>query len=109
MSTNTTDISVLGRNYTVTCPPEQREHLQQIAAELHLRFDQLKQRTGTTSMEHLAVMVALNLLHEQDQSQLEHAQRQMQMQKRLKALEASIEQRLGERITNPKKPVEPSQ
>ncbi|WP_298445679.1 cell division protein ZapA [uncultured Ferrimonas sp.] len=106
MSHDTTDITVLGRNYTVACPPDQHQRLQSIAAELNTRIEQLKQRTGSPSMEHLAVMVALNLLHEQDESQIQHAQQQVQLQQRLTALQITIDQRLGERATKPKEAVE---
>ncbi|WP_028117758.1 cell division protein ZapA [Ferrimonas senticii] len=106
MSQHTTEITVFGRNYTVACPPDQQQQLRAIAAELHNRIDQMKKRTGNASMEQLAVMVALNLLHEKDQQRLAQGEEQLQLQRRLNALQVTIEQRLSERTTNPQKAVE---
>lgn len=105
---NTTDITVLGRHYTVACPPEQQSHLHTIATELDSRITELKQRTGSVSLEHLAVMAALNLLHEKEELQIDLATEQFQMQRRLKQLDLQIAQGLDKHTTKLKKAVEPS-
>ncbi|MFI3245631.1 MAG: cell division protein ZapA [Ferrimonas sp.] len=106
---DTIDITVLGRKYTIACPLEKRAELQGITAELNSRLQALKKRTGSTSMEHMMVMVTLNLLREQMEAKSAHAHLQGQLHERLKSLEVTIDQRLSDRHTNPKKAVEPDE
>jgi cell division protein ZapA len=63
----TLDISLLGKEYQVACPPRERESLIEAVAYLGQRFDETgkkaKTKTSTTN-ETLAVMTALNITHE---------------------------------------------
>ena len=63
MSADTLEIQLLGKQYHVACPPDQREALEAAAALLDTRMNELAQRTNTRG-ERLAVMVALNLAHD---------------------------------------------
>ena len=61
---NTTlDITLLGREYRVSCPVEERESLQRAVEFLSARMSELAAKTKSTG-ERLAVMTALNLAHE---------------------------------------------
>ena len=106
MTQNTADITVLGRNYTVACPPEQRQRLQAITAELNSRLNIIKNRTGSGNADQLLVMAALNLLNEHDEIQNQYKQQQSQLQQRIKALEITIDQRLSERFKSDQKNIE---
>ncbi|GAA4895128.1 cell division protein ZapA [Ferrimonas pelagia] len=108
MSKDTTDIHVLGKSFTVACPPQQTQQLQRVADELNQRMEQLKSRTGLGNLEQLAVMAALNLTHELMQSQQQQSEDQRQMQQRINLLQNTIEQALSERIQTRPKSVEPS-
>lgn len=64
MSTHSTvDISLQGREYRVTCPPEERDSLLAAVACVETRMDELAAKTKGTG-ERLAVMTALNLAHD---------------------------------------------
>ena len=59
----TLDITLLGRAYSVACPPEEREALLEAVAFLDAKMADLAKQTRSTG-ERLAVMTALNLAHE---------------------------------------------
>ena len=60
---STLDIKLLGREYRVSCPPDEREALLEAVAYLEGRMTDLAAKTKGTG-ERLAVMTALNLAHE---------------------------------------------
>ena len=62
-ATTTLDITLLGREYRVSCPPEERESLLRAVDFLSARMGELATKTKSTG-ERLAVMTALNLAHE---------------------------------------------
>ena len=57
------DIELLGRTYSVACPPDEREKLLSAVRLLDQRFTDAQRRTKANG-ERLAVMTALNLAHE---------------------------------------------
>ena len=59
----TLDITLLGRDYRVACPLDERESLQRAVDFLSARMGELATKTKSTG-ERLAVMTALNLAHE---------------------------------------------
>jgi cell division protein ZapA len=60
---DTLDIKLLGKDYRVACPPDQRESLQEAVELLAERLGEVAAKTKGTG-ERLAVMTALNLAHE---------------------------------------------
>jgi cell division protein ZapA len=60
---STVDISLQGREYRVTCAPEERDSLLAAVACVETRMNELAAKTKGTG-ERLAVMTALNLAHE---------------------------------------------
>lgn len=63
MATDTLDISLLGKTYSVACRPEDREGLIAAVAFLEEKLNNLAARTNASG-EKLAVMTALNIAHE---------------------------------------------
>ncbi len=63
MTNSPLEIQLLGKEYKVACPLEQRSALQAAAALLNLRLMEAAEK-GKARGERLAVMVALNLAHE---------------------------------------------
>ncbi len=59
----TLDITLLGREYRVACPPEEREGLLAAAAYVDARMTDIAAKTKSGG-ERLAVMTALNIAHE---------------------------------------------
>ncbi len=62
-ASTTLDITLLGREYRVACPADERESLQRAVDFLSARMGELAAKTKSTG-ERLAVMTALNLAHE---------------------------------------------
>lgn len=60
---STLDIKLLGKEYRVSCAPEERESLEAAVRFLSDKMDDIAEKTRSTG-ERLAVMVALNLAHE---------------------------------------------
>lgn len=60
---STVDISLHGREYRVTCAPEERDALLAAVACVETRMNELATKTKGTG-ERLAVMTALNLAHD---------------------------------------------
>ena len=59
----TLDITLLGREYSVACPPEERESLLAAASLVDAKMAEIAVRTKGSG-ERLAMMTALNLAHD---------------------------------------------
>ncbi len=64
MSSQAVDIQLGGKTFTIECPSDQHEQLQQSATHLNKKMNELKPSAGTSSLEHLAILVALNMSYE---------------------------------------------
>lgn len=58
------DISLLGKEYRVACPPEQRAALLDAAAYVDGKMRDIAEKTKSNLGERVAVMAALNIAHE---------------------------------------------
>ena len=59
----TVKVQILGRDYPVACPAGQEHELEAAADFVDARMREIKERTGTSALERLAVMAALNIAH----------------------------------------------
>ena len=57
-------VHILGKDYQVACPQEERESLLRAAAELDVRMRGIRQSGNVIGVERIAVMAALNLANE---------------------------------------------
>lgn len=64
---NTVNVRILDRDYLVGCPPGEQDALHAAARLLDRRLRDLREHARSATLERLAVMVALNLAHEQQQ------------------------------------------
>lgn len=60
---STIDITLLGREYRVTCPPEERDSLLASVAYVDAKMNEIAAKSKSNT-ERVAVMTALNLAHE---------------------------------------------
>lgn len=60
----TISVRIMGREYTVACPPEQHELLVASAEMLNERMSAIRRRGKALGTERIAVMAALNLARE---------------------------------------------
>lgn len=65
----TTYVNILDKEYQVACPDEEKSALNRAAAELDKRMRAIRASGSIIGLERIAVMTALNLCHELQQSQ----------------------------------------
>jgi len=61
---NYLDITLLGKEYRVACPPEERESLVAAVAYVDQKMHSIAEKTKSNISERIAVMAALNIAHE---------------------------------------------
>ncbi|MFZ2855670.1 MAG: cell division protein ZapA [Rhodocyclaceae bacterium] len=61
---NFLDIALLGKEYRVACPPEERDGLLAAVAFVDARMHEIAEKTKSNISERIAVMAALNIAHE---------------------------------------------
>jgi len=64
MSIETFSVHILGKDYQVACPPDERDALLRAATELDRRMRDIRQSGNVIGVERIAVMAALNLSNE---------------------------------------------
>ena len=63
-STGSVNIMILGRDYQISCPPEEEEALRKSARYLDQQMEQVKNRGSSLGYEKIAVLAALNITHD---------------------------------------------
>lgn len=66
---NTVKLTILDRDYNVACPTDAEAELRDAARQLHNKMAEIKQSGKVFGVERIAVMAALNLIHELRQQQ----------------------------------------
>lgn len=61
---NYLDITLLGKEYRVACPPEERDALLAAVRYVDERMHDIAEKTRSNISERIAVMAALNIAHE---------------------------------------------
>ena len=64
MSNVSLKIYILGKEYQVNCPPEEREALERSAELLNEKMEEIRNGSQIIGLERIAVMAALNLAHD---------------------------------------------
>lgn len=99
MSSHAIEISLLGRTYSIACPPGQEKALQHVAHKLENQLSSLKTRTNNLSREEIAIMAALNTGYELLEEQQKNQDYNKQMDEKIGLLQATLENALVERST----------
>ncbi len=92
---NPVTVNILGKDYRVACPPEEREGLLQSAAFLDEKMREIRDRGRTTGSDNVAIMAALNITHELMQKQGQTEQVDSGISSRVKNLQSKIEAALS--------------
>jgi cell division protein ZapA len=58
------DVTIMGREFCITCPEEEREELLQAVAYLDKKMREIKDSGKVVGAERIAIMAALNITHE---------------------------------------------
>ena len=84
-------ISILGKEYQISCPPSEEEALRKSARYLDEQMSRIKARGSTLGFEKIAVMAALNISHELLRKSREVSETQYDSLRDLKQIEEKIE------------------
>jgi len=90
-------ISVLDKQYVVSCPPGEEESLQESARVLNERMSSMRESAKTLGSERLAVVTALNIVHEYLTMDAERRDVESQFQGDLERVQQKITTFLGRR------------
>jgi cell division protein ZapA len=85
------EIHLLGKEYTVACPPEQSEGLLSSAHLLDEKMREIRNRGKIVGTERIVVRAALNVIHELLQAQEGGAHHQQDFELRLRLLSDKVE------------------
>lgn len=83
-------IQILDKDYTVACPPEEKDGLIESARQLNQRMRQVRDSGKVMGAERMAVMTALNVLHETARERQVYARAASQTGSAIKALEDKV-------------------
>ena len=60
-------VRILDKDYTISCLPDERDSLVAAARELNERMQEMRDSSKVLGTERMAVMAALNVIHEREQ------------------------------------------
>jgi len=63
-ATGSVTITIMGRDYQISCPPEEEESLRKSARHLDKNMEEVRKRGSSLGYEKIAVLAALNITHE---------------------------------------------
>lgn len=64
MANNAVDVAIMGREFRVTCPDEEREDLLQAVTYLDKKMCEIRDNGKVVGSERIAIMAGLNIAHE---------------------------------------------
>ncbi|AMX03565.1 cell division protein ZapA [Microbulbifer thermotolerans] len=91
----TVTVSILDKEYRVSCREEERAELQASARLLHERMARIRASGSVIGLERIAVMAALNIAHELIQAKAELTRVPLE-QEMLDRLQEKVQSALGE-------------
>lgn len=92
-------VTILDREFRVSCAPAEREALQSAAVHLDQQMRDLRERARGMSAESVAIMAALNLSDQVLKMRLELDQRREHVDSRLQTLVSRLDEQLAEHET----------
>jgi cell division protein ZapA len=93
---NSIEVTLLGRNYRVTCGPGEREALMQAVAYLDGKMSEIKKNSKVAGTERIAVMAALNIAYELLSVKIGGGLDVGQVKRRISSIEAKLDAALAQ-------------
>lgn len=90
-------IQVLDKDYTVACPPEEKEGLLESAELLNRRMREVRDSGKVMGAERMAVMTALNVIHEFTRERIERDRAMVETDAAIRTLEGKLENAIPRR------------
>ena len=95
MSNKGVNVSIMGRDFSVACPPHEQEDLLEAARYLDVNMKEIKKTGKIIGAERCAIMAALNITNDLLKLQKSSA-KQTQVNQRLESLQERIDEALRE-------------
>jgi|CXWL01.1.fsa_nt_gi cell division protein ZapA len=95
MSATAVTVTILDREYAVSCPPEEHQGLIEAAAYLDARMRAVRSSAKLVGLERIAVMAALNIAHESIQAKTELRRVDIDVSEELRRMNAKLEAALS--------------
>jgi cell division protein ZapA len=90
------DVSIMGRNYRVTCADEEREALLAAVAYVDRKMTEIKAASKVAGTERIAVMAALNIANELLSVKLGGGFDIAELKRRMNSVQSKLDQALSQ-------------
>lgn len=97
MSATEVNVTIMGKQYRIACPPGEQEALQQAARHVNAKMTEISSGTKLTSLDRVAVFAALNLAHELLSQESDKEILARQVSSELAQIRAKIDSALAEK------------
>ena len=92
----TLDVSIMGRNYRVTCADDEREALLAAVAYVDKKMTEIKAASKVTGTERIAVMAALNIANEMLSIKIGSGFDIAELKRRMNSVQSKLDQALSQ-------------
>lgn len=93
------DVTILGREFRIACPEEERQGLLDAVAYLDRKMREIKDSGKVVGVERIAVMAALNIAHELLTTRIGGGFDMGDLKRRMSGMQAVIDEALAEQDT----------
>ena len=90
------DVSIMGRNYRVTCADEEREALLAAVAYVDKKMTEIKAASKVAGTERIAVMAALNIANELLSITIGNGFDMAELKRRMNSAQSKLDQALSQ-------------
>ncbi|TAK67843.1 MAG: cell division protein ZapA [Betaproteobacteria bacterium] len=90
------DVSIMGRNYRVTCADEEREALLAAVAYVDKKMTEIKAASKVAGTERIAVMAALNIANELLSIKIGNGFDMAELKRRMNSAQSKLDQALSQ-------------
>lgn len=95
----TLDVSIMGRNYRVTCADDEREALLAAVAYVDQKMTEIKVASKVSGTERIAVMAALNIANELLSIKIGSGFDIAELKRRMNSVQSKLDQALSQQDT----------
>ena len=90
-------VRILDKEYTISCLADERESLIASARELNERMEEMRRSTKVIGAERMAVITALNAIHEREQIKARRGDLLDSARKVIRRIESKLDTEIGRR------------
>lgn len=90
------DVTIMGREFRVSCPPDQEQSLREAVAYLDRKMCEIRDAGKVTGTERIAIMAALNISHELLSARLAGGFDIGEFKRRMTTMQAAIDAALAD-------------